>query len=145
MNQKTKNEELNRLTVEAFKSIEKRPIIVILDNIRSLINIGSVFRTADAFRIEKIYLCGITATPPHREINKSALGATESVEWEYCKSTTMAVEKCKTQGYDILSIEQANKSTTPEAYQSQKKGVALIFGHEVDGSRSGKRASGEAF
>lgn len=133
MNQKTKNEELNRLTVEAFKSIEKRPIIVILDNIRSLINIGSVFRTADAFRIEKIYLCGITATPPHREINKSALGATESVEWEYCESTTMAVEKCKTKDYDILSIEQANKSTTPEAYQPQKKGVALIFGHEVDG------------
>ena len=133
MNQKTKNEELNRLTVEAFKSVEKRPIIVILDNIRSLINIGSVFRTADAFRIEKIYLCGITATPPHREINKSALGATESVEWEYCDSTALAVEKCKTKEYDILSIEQAKVSNTPEAYRPQKKGVALIFGHEVDG------------
>jgi tRNA G18 (ribose-2'-O)-methylase SpoU len=133
MNQKTKNEELNRLTVDEFKSAEKRPIIIILDNIRSLINIGSVFRTADAFRIEKVYLCGITATPPHREINKSALGATESVDWEYCETTIMAIEKCKEKEYSILSIEQAEKSQTPEEYDTNNKGVALIFGHEVDG------------
>jgi tRNA G18 (ribose-2'-O)-methylase SpoU len=133
MNQKTKNEELNRLTVDEFKMAEKRPIIIILDNIRSLINIGSVFRTADAFRIEKIYLCGITATPPHREINKSALGATESVDWEYCETTLIAINKCRSIGYAILSIEQAEKSETPESYHSNNKGVALIFGHEVDG------------
>jgi len=133
MNEKTKNEELNRLTVEEFKSTEKRPIVIILDNIRSLINIGSVFRTSDAFRIEKIYLCGITATPPHREINKSALGATESVDWEYCETTTKAIEKCREKGYSILSIEQAEKSQTPESYLTNQKGVALIFGHEVDG------------
>lgn len=133
MNLKVKNEDLNRLTVDEFKSINKKPIIVILDNIRSLINIGSVFRTSDAFRIEHIYLCGITATPPHREINKSALGATESVSWSYSETTLSAIEECKNKGYEILSIEQAEQSFEPHVYIPKKRGVALIFGHEVDG------------
>lgn len=133
MNLKVKNEDLNRLTVDEFKSINKKPIIVILDNIRSLINIGSVFRTSDAFRIEHIYLCGITATPPHREINKSALGATESVSWSYSETTLKAIEECKNKGYEILSIEQAEQSFEPHVYTPKKKGVALVFGHEVDG------------
>tara|TARA_R110002049_G_scaffold261617_1_gene437712 strand:+ start:3102 stop:3629 length:528 start_codon:yes stop_codon:yes gene_type:complete len=133
MNLKIKNEELNRLSLEEFKSASKKPIIVILDNIRSLINIGSVFRTSDAFRVEHIYLCGITATPPHREINKSALGATESVSWSYCKTTLDAVQECKDKDYEVLAVEQAEKSQEPHLYNPSKKGVALIFGHEVDG------------
>lgn len=133
MNRKLKNEELNRLSVEEYNSVNKRPIIIILDNIRSLINIGSVFRTADAFRIEKICLCGITAQPPHREINKSALGATESVDWQYYENTLLAIEECKNKGYAIASIEQAEKSISPADYQLNKKGIALVFGHEVDG------------
>ncbi len=133
MNSKIKNEDLNRLSIEAFKSADKKPIIVILDNIRSLNNIGSVFRTSDAFRIEHIYLCGITATPPHREINKSALGATESVSWSYCESTLDAILACRAKNYEILSVEQAEKSYEPHIYACQKSGVALIFGHEVDG------------
>ncbi len=92
---KFKNEELNRISVEQFKNSEKIPVVIVLDNIRSLNNIGSIFRTADSFRIEKIYLCGITATPPHREIHKTALGATESVEWEYFNDTIDAVESIK--------------------------------------------------
>ncbi len=133
MNKKIANEALNRLTVEEFKAAEKKPIIVILDNIRSLINIGSVFRTADAFKIEHIYLCGITATPPHREINKSALGATESVDWTYCKTTEEAVAECQEKGYEVLAIEQAENSEEPHNYKPKKSGVALVFGHEVDG------------
>lgn len=133
MNKKIANEELNRLTVEEFKAAKKKPIIVILDNIRSLINIGSVFRTADAFKIEHIYLCGITARPPHREINKSALGATESVTWTYCKTTEEAVETCRKKGYEVLAIEQAENSEEPHNYRPKKSGVALVFGHEVDG------------
>ncbi len=133
MNLKVKNEDLNRLTVEQFKSANKKPIIVILDNIRSLINIGSVFRTSDAFRIEHVYLCGITATPPHREINKSALGATESVSWSYSETTLAAIEECKEKGYEILAVEQADQSQEPHLFNPSKNGVALIFGHEVDG------------
>ncbi len=133
MNRKLKNEELNRLSVEDYSAVNKRPIVIILDNIRSLINIGSVFRTADAFRIEKICLCGITAQPPHREINKSALGATESVDWKYYENTLLAIEECRSKGYEIASIEQAEKSISPEDYKIKSKGIALIFGHEVNG------------
>lgn len=98
MSRKLLNEELNRLTTEEYKDAEKLPIVVVLDNVRSLNNIGSVFRTSDAFRLSKIYLCGITATPPHREIHKTALGAEESVDWEYFEETTDAVQALKTKG-----------------------------------------------
>jgi tRNA G18 (ribose-2'-O)-methylase SpoU len=128
------NEELNRLTVEEFKKTDKIPIIVILDNIRSMNNIGSVFRSSDAFCVEKIYLCGITAVPPHNDIHKTALGATESVDWEYVENTLEVVEKVKEEGFKIVSIEQAENSiklnNTP--FNSKDK-LAVILGHEVRG------------
>lgn len=131
---KLKNSELGRKTVEEFKQTNKTPIIVVLDNIRSLNNVGSVFRTSDAFLIEKIYLCGITATPPNKEIHKTALGATESVDWEYVESTMDLVESLKAKGIKVLSIEQAENSTmldtfTPETNQK----YAVVFGNEVKG------------
>jgi len=107
-------EELNRITIEEFKSAEKIPVRVILDNVRSLNNIGSIFRTCDAFRIEKLYLCGITACPPHKDIHKTALGATDSVSWEYFSETQKIVEKLKKEGYIIFSAEQAEGSTSLE-------------------------------
>ncbi|MCO7184242.1 MULTISPECIES: RNA methyltransferase [Tenacibaculum] len=131
---KLKNSELGRKTVEEFKQTNKTPIIVVLDNIRSLNNVGSVFRTSDAFLIEKIYLCGITATPPNKEIHKTALGATESVEWEYVENTIDLVEKLQAENVKVLSIEQAENSTmldtfTPETDQK----YAVVFGNEVKG------------
>lgn len=131
---KLKNSELDRLSVEDFKQVEKTPIIIILDNIRSLNNIGSVFRTSDAFLIEKIYLCGITATPPHKDIHKTALGATDTVEWEYVESTMDLVDRLKAENVKICSIEQAENATmlndfTPEANNR----YALVFGNEVKG------------
>ena len=128
------NEELDRLSIEAFKESGKIPVTVVLDNVRSLNNIGSVFRTADAFRLEEIVLCGITATPPHREIHKTALGATESVKWVYHKDTKSAVNGLKEKGYIILAVEQAEGAVTLESLtlSSQKK-YALIFGHEIRG------------
>ena len=107
---KLKNSELNRLNIDSYKDADKNPVILVLDNIRSLNNIGSIFRTADAFRIKAIYLCGITAQPPHREIHKTALGATDSVDWKYFKTTTEAVEDLKNDKYEIISLEQADKS-----------------------------------
>ena len=107
---KLRNNELGRISVEEFKKATKTPIIVILDNIRSLNNIGSVFRTSDAFLIEKIYLCGITATPPNKEIHRTALGATQSVDWEYKKDTLSLVKELKSEGHVIVSIEQAEHS-----------------------------------
>ena len=131
---KLANNELNRLDIEQFKKAEKTPLIVILDNVRSLNNIGSVFRTCDAFLIEKIYLCGITATPPNKEIHKTALGATDSVVWEYVENTLLAVEKLKEQGVYIISIEQAENSTMLNDFQSNgKQKYAIIFGNEVKG------------
>ncbi len=131
---KLKNEELDRLDVDGFKQAQKTPVVIVLDNIRSLNNIGSVFRTADAFLIEKIYLCGITATPPHKDIRKTALGATESVDWEYRESTLQLVEKLKSDGYTVLAIEQAENAQMLHQFniQSPKK-YALIFGNEVKG------------
>ena len=131
---KLKNSELGRITVDEFKQTEKTPIIVVLDNIRSLNNVGSVFRTSDAFLIEKIYLCGITATPPNKEIHKTALGATESVAWEYVENTIELVEKLKQDNVKVLAIEQAENSTklnkfTPE--ENQK--YAVVMGNEVKG------------
>ena len=133
-NRKLKNRELDRKTIEEFKSSQKTPLIIILDNIRSLNNIGSVFRTADAFLIQKIYLCGITATPPHKDIQKTALGATDTVSWEYQKDTIELITSLKSQGIKILSIEQAENAEmldqfTPETDQS----YALVFGNEVKG------------
>lgn len=131
---KIANEELNRVGLEEYKASEKLPLVLVLDNIRSLNNIGSVFRTADAFAIHKIYLCGITAQPPHREINKTALGATESVSWEYFEKTEIAVEQLKQEGYKIASVEQANNSTALNEFEISKNDkIALVFGHEVNG------------
>lgn len=131
---KLKNIELGRLNVEEFKNIAKIPLIVILDNIRSLNNIGSVFRTSDAFLIEKIYLCGITAKPPHKEIHKTALGATESVEWEYIDNLLDLVKKLQSEGIKIASIEQAENSTKLQDFEIIKdQKYAVIFGNEVKG------------
>jgi len=131
---KLKNSELERLTVDEFKQAEKFPIVIVLDNIRSQNNIGSAFRTGDAFRIESIYLCGITATPPHREIHKTALGAENSVDWKYFETTNEAVNCLKKQGFMIVTVEQAAQSTLLQDFKpgiSEK--LALIFGNEVDG------------
>lgn len=131
---KLANSELTRLNVAEFKSAQKTPIIIILDNIRSLNNIGSVFRTSDAFLIEKIYLCGITAQPPHKDIRKTALGATESVDWEYQEHTMDVVEELKSKGVKIMSIEQAESATMLNALQLDKQEkYALVFGNEVKG------------
>ena len=132
---KLKNSELNRIDVKSFKSIKKTPLIVVLDNIRSLNNIGSIFRTCDAFLVLKIYLCGITAKPPNRKINKTALGSTDSVEWEYFKSTIKLIEKLKSEGVKIWSIEQverAQKLNYIEKIDSKLK-HAIVFGNEVKG------------
>lgn len=131
---KLKNSELNRLSIEEFKKSGKTPLVVVLDNIRSLNNIGSVFRTSDAFLIEKIILCGITAKPPHKDIHKTALGATESVNWEYTESTIDAVNKLKDEGYIIVSIEQTENATMLQNFEiEKKKKYAVIFGNEVKG------------
>jgi tRNA G18 (ribose-2'-O)-methylase SpoU len=131
---KLKNSELNRIEVEDFKKVEKTPLIVILDNIRSLNNIGSVFRTSDAFIIEKIYLCGITATPPNKEIHKTALGSTESIDWEYVEDTLTLVEKLKDSNVKIASIEQADNATMLQEFVIEKgQKYAVVFGNEVKG------------
>ncbi len=131
---KLKNEELPRLDVDGFKKAEKTPIVIVLDNIRSLNNIGSVFRTADAFLIEKIYLCGITATPPHKDIRKTALGATESVTWEHRKSTLEIIEEYNSKGYETIAIEQAERATMlNELEVNTSKKYVLVFGNEVKG------------
>ena len=134
MTRKLKNEELDRLEVSEFKEAEKTPIIIILDNIRSLNNIGSVFRTSDAFLIEKIYLCGITAQPPHNDIRKTALGSTETVEWEYIENTLDLVEKLKIERVKIMSIEQAENAIMLNDFKPQPNTkYAFVFGNEVKG------------
>jgi 23S rRNA (guanosine2251-2'-O)-methyltransferase len=128
------NDELDRLSLEEFKQVEKIPVWVVLDNVRSLNNIGSVFRTADAFRLEGIFLCGITATPPHREIHKTALGATESVQWEYWEETMEAISELKVKGCRILAVEQAEGAVRLDQIQlSGDQKYALVFGHEIRG------------
>jgi tRNA G18 (ribose-2'-O)-methylase SpoU len=128
------NSELNRLSVNEFKLISKHQVIVILDNIRSLHNVGSLFRTADAFRLQSLYLCGITATPPHNEIHKTALGAEESMDWRYFEDTMEAVQYAVQEGYLIYSVEQAEKSTLlTELSIAKDKKYAFIFGNEVRG------------
>ena len=134
MYRKLQNEELNRISTEEFKQAAKLPVVIILDNIRSQNNVGSVFRTSDAFRIEKIYLCGITSTPENREVHKTALGAEDAVEWEYVKETRDVVEKLKTEGYRIFSIEQAENTTSLEDLSIGLDGkYVLVFGNEVKG------------
>ncbi len=126
--------ELNRLSVEEFKLAGKLPVLIVLDNIRSQNNIGSVFRTADAFRIEAVYLCGITATPPHREIHKTALGATESVDWQYFPATVDAANELLKKGYTLLAVEQAEGSVSlPDFQPASGAKFAIIFGNEVNG------------
>ena len=129
---KLKNNELKRITIEEFKITKKKPIVIILDNIRSAHNVGSIFRTSDAFLIKKIILCGITPTPPSNDIRKSALGSTESIDWEYQENTDKAVDKLKKEGYYIIGVEQAENSTKIIDFKI-KKPMALIFGHEING------------
>ena len=131
---KLKLEELNRITIEEFHQAKKIPLIVILDNVRSQNNIGSVFRTSDAFRVEEIILCGITSTPPNAEIHKTALGAENSVKWRYFEDTLTAVNELKNNGYIIYSIEQTQNSVNLETLQIDKSTeYAVILGHEVHG------------
>ncbi len=131
---KLKVTELHRLTPEAFRESEKIPLIVVLDHIRSLNNVGSVFRTSDAFRVEAIYLCGITACPPNAEIHKTALGAEETVSWEYFKDTLDAVDKLRKEGYTLCAIEQAEGSVMLDKLLLDKnKKYAIIMGNEVKG------------
>mgnify|MGYP000903222119 CR=1 len=134
MNEKLSLSGLNRIGVEEFKQKKKNPIIIVLDNVRSMNNVGSVFRTSDAFLIEKIFLCGITPKPPHRDIQKTALGATETVDWEHKSSTLETIEELKTQGYIIYSIEQTKNSIMLNDFSFPKgEKIAIVFGNEVDG------------
>jgi 23S rRNA (guanosine2251-2'-O)-methyltransferase len=127
-------EELNRLSVEEFKEVKKSPLVIVLDNVRSLNNVGSAFRTSDAFLVEKIILCGITGTPPHKEIQKTALGATESVSWEYVPTTLEAIDQLKASGYRICAFEQVDQSVLLDKFMPEKEGkYALVFGNEVFG------------
>lgn len=131
---KLKLEELNRLSIEEFQEAEKTPLVLVLDNVRSMNNVGSAFRTADAFALEKLYLCGITATPPHREIQKTSLGAEQAVSWEHAENTATLCRQLQEDGYTVLAVEQAEGSTKLHRF-SPKKGVkyALVFGNEVLG------------
>ncbi len=131
---KLKNDELPRLDVGQFKEAVKTPLVIVLDDIRSLNNIGSVFRTADAFLIEKIYLCGITATPPHKDIRKTALGATDSVAWEYAENAVTLLQNLEEAGYVTVAIEQAENATMLQNFSvSNDQKYALVFGNEVKG------------
>ena len=132
--QKLKLDDLNRVSIEEFKEQEKLPVVVVLDNVRSMHNIGSVFRTGDGFAVEGVYLCGITAQPPHREIEKTALGATQSVNWKHFETTIDAVAALRADGYKIIAIEQASGSTMLNTFKpSVDEKYALIFGNEVNG------------
>ena len=133
MNRKLKLEELNRLSITDFKSKKKDPIVVLLDNVRSLHNVGSVFRTCDAMAVEKLYLGGITAKPPHREIQKTAIGATESVKWEYVEIAEAVVLKYKNLGYKIIAVEQTVNSKDLTKYKGNDEKTMIIFGNEVNG------------
>jgi len=131
---KLKNSELSRLSVEEYKESKKTGIIIVLDNVRSLHNIGSVFRTADAFLSEAVYLCGITATPPNKEIHKTALGAQDSVDWKYFEKSIDAITELRNNGYKIISVEQVDKSISLQNFKlSENEKYAVVFGHEVKG------------
>lgn len=131
---KLKTFELGRKSAGEYQNSPKLPVVVILDNLRSMHNVGAVFRTSDAFLIKKVFLCGITACPPHRQIRKSALGAEETVEWEYFDSTKEAAEKCRAEGFHLTGIEQTDDSIGLHEFPWKKhESVALVFGNEVDG------------
>ncbi len=126
--------ELNRLSVDEFKMAAKLPIVIVLDNIRSQNNIGSIFRTTDSFRLQSIFLCGITATPPHREIHKTALGSTETVSWKYFSNTAEAIQLLISQDYHVIAVEQTHRSVLlPDFTPSPEEKLALVFGNEVHG------------
>lgn len=125
-------DELNRLSVEEYKKTKKLPVVVVLDNIRSLSNIGSVFRTADAFRVAAVYVCGITAKPPHRDIHKTALGATESVDWYYFENALEALKKLRAENYTLAAVEQTDKSVSLQDAELEPP-IALFFGNEIHG------------
>ncbi len=134
MKRKLKNSELRRHTIADFKKIKKLPLVILLDNVRSLHNVGSVFRTADAFMIESVYLCGITASPPHREIHKTALGATDSVEWKYFKTSMEAIDTLKADNYTILAVEQCDDAQQLGSYKLERDlKYVLVFGNEING------------
>jgi 23S rRNA (guanosine2251-2'-O)-methyltransferase len=131
---KLKLEELNRLSEEEFKKAKKNPVVLILDNIRSLHNVGSAFRTADAFRVEKLFICGITGQPPHREIHKTALGATETVDWEHVQEAQEVILKLKREGWKIICMEQTDSSLPLQQFKPEaNKKYAFVFGNEVFG------------
>jgi len=131
---KLKLDELNRASVAEFKAKEKLPVVVVLDNVRSMHNIGSIFRTSDGFAVEQVCLCGITACPPHREIEKTALGATQSIDWKYYETPLQAVEELRAAGYIIIAIEQAENSLMLNDFEPKEgEKYALIFGNEVNG------------
>ncbi len=135
---KLKLQELNRLTVEDFKGTDKTPIVLVMDNIRSGLNVGSAFRTADGFALAKIYLCGITAQPPHREILKTAIGATDSMAWEYAAETEAVIAQLQKDNYHVIAVEQAEGSTSlPDFEWPTDKKIALVFGNEVRGVSQG--------
>lgn len=134
MREKLSMQQLGRISVDEFKSSEKSPLIIIADNVRSMHNVGSIFRTSDAFLVEKIYLCGITPTPPHREIQKTALGATESVDWQYAENTLDVVNQLKKEGWTILALEQTTNSVMLDELKVEKgEKIAIVLGNEVDG------------
>ena len=134
MIKKLSMDELGRITALEYKDRNKFPLVVVLDNIRSMMNVGSVFRTADAFRIERILLCGITATPPNKEIHKTALGATESVDWQYFEETTEAIKQLQALDYKVLALEQTSHSHSLHTFQpDESQKYALVFGNEVKG------------
>jgi len=134
MTHKLTTQEMGRMTVEEFRASEKLPLTVVLDNVRSLNNIGSVFRTSDAFRVEHIALCGITATPPHREIHKTALGAEDSVDWSYYEDTAVCVKELKERGYRVYAVELAHESLKLDKDSvATDKPVALVLGNEIEG------------
>jgi tRNA G18 (ribose-2'-O)-methylase SpoU len=127
-------EELNRVSPEEFHQQEKFPLVVVLDNIRSMHNVGSLFRTCDAFNVEKLYLCGITATPPHKEIAKTALGATESVDWDYVEDGVIVIQQLKNQGYKVYAVEQTDKSLPLNRWEREvNEKIAIVLGNEVFG------------
>jgi 23S rRNA (guanosine2251-2'-O)-methyltransferase len=133
VDRKLKLQELNRISVDEYKSADKTPLVIVLDNIRSFNNVGSVFRSSDCFRIEKIYLCGITAQPPHREIHKTAIGATESVEWEHVENTLDVISRLRNEGWKTHAIEQTEKSVMLNKFDPKDNKIAIIMGNEVEG------------
>ena len=130
---KLKNNELGRINIEEFKKARKTPITIILDNVRSALNVGSIFRTSDAFLIKKIILCGITATPPNKEIRKAALGSTESVAWEYAKNTIDVITNLKKEGFYVMAIEQTVHANSLDEFNFPNQPLAIVLGHEVNG------------